>query len=510
MDIESVKADFELYSDEKCIMVPINEQDRIEESFNFYDEIHGYIEIPKRITPLIDCQQFQRLRLLKQLGTTYYVYPGASHNRFEHSVGVMHLAGEFIKSLHSRQPSLGITNDDIFCIQAAGLLHDLGHGPFSHVFDNQFMARRPQEPGAPKYCHETMSIMMFDYLLVDNDIELPEEHIELIKALIEPKKYPTVIQKYKEQKPPKGFLFEIVSNEKNSIDVDKWDYMLRDSKNMGLGITFNFERMLKHALVLKDNICYPIKCTHDIFMMFRTRYELFKRAYSHKTSRAIELMVCDVLDLADPTMKIVDKTKSAEKFMALTDDILQRIEFCFPDLEESKDPRMEKARHILFKIKKRHLYKSVGEGLLNTQYFRENAEKVKTWNETLFNRLPDNIRKKYDSSDIVVDIQNLHYGKSDRNPVESVWLYHRNSKNFVMTKSSSKGISRMNGNEYVESLIRVFVKHREMKHSVAKVFAEFYEKEFHCSPTMRPPQSSQDLFPLLQQEQQCLQLKFSS
>eukprot|EP00483_Globobulimina_turgida_P012206 UN12228 len=103
------------------------------------DEAHDYIEIPENIRVILDTPEFQRLRYLKQLGATYFVFPGATHNRFEHSLGVMHLARKLVLNLRMNQPDLQITNDEIFCVSAAGLVHDLGHGPFSHVFDHEFV-----------------------------------------------------------------------------------------------------------------------------------------------------------------------------------------------------------------------------------------------------------------------------------------------------------------------------------------------------------------------------------
>src|SRR5574344_1767310 len=89
------------------------------------DPVHGYIEVPTPLVPLLDTEAVQRLRYIKQLGFVYLVYPGANHTRFEHSLGAMHLA-----SLLARQ--LDLDKDDTLLVCTAALLHDIGHGPFSH------------------------------------------------------------------------------------------------------------------------------------------------------------------------------------------------------------------------------------------------------------------------------------------------------------------------------------------------------------------------------------------
>ena len=104
-----------------------------------YDVIHGYIKISPICLKIIDTPEFQRLRNLKQLGLTYLIFPSANHTRFEHSLGVSFLAGEMLKHLNYKQPELEITDREIELIKVAGLCHDLGHGPFSHFFDNHFL-----------------------------------------------------------------------------------------------------------------------------------------------------------------------------------------------------------------------------------------------------------------------------------------------------------------------------------------------------------------------------------
>ncbi|KAK5936139.1 hypothetical protein CgunFtcFv8_027844, partial [Champsocephalus gunnari] len=91
----------------------------------FNDPIHGSMELHPLLVKIIDTPQFQRLRYLKQLGAGYFVYPGASHNRFEHSIGVGYLAGELVKALKEKQQDLNITDRDMLCVQIAGLCHDL-------------------------------------------------------------------------------------------------------------------------------------------------------------------------------------------------------------------------------------------------------------------------------------------------------------------------------------------------------------------------------------------------
>ncbi|XP_030645129.1 deoxynucleoside triphosphate triphosphohydrolase SAMHD1-like [Chanos chanos] len=166
----------------------------------FNDPIHGYIEMPPLCVEIINTPQFQRLRYIKQLGGGYFVYPGASHNRFEHSIGVCHLAGKLIKMLKEHQPDLGIDDKDALCVQIAGLCHDLGHGPFSHVFE-MFM----REAGK-QWEHEEQSVKMFEALLEEKTKETTEtrtieklmrdvysfthDDFEFIKALIKGKQSP--------------------------------------------------------------------------------------------------------------------------------------------------------------------------------------------------------------------------------------------------------------------------------------------------------------------------------
>mmetsp|Transcript_26314 Transcript_26314/g.47184 ORF Transcript_26314/g.47184 Transcript_26314/m.47184 type:complete len:116 (-) Transcript_26314:3403-3750(-) len=100
-----------------------------------YDSVYGLISFDMPYWNFIDTPQFQRLREIKQLGTAYFVYPGASHNRFEHCLGTGHLAKKVMNHIRKSQPSLEVLDSDIFNVTLAGIMHDVGHGPYSHCLD---------------------------------------------------------------------------------------------------------------------------------------------------------------------------------------------------------------------------------------------------------------------------------------------------------------------------------------------------------------------------------------
>jgi deoxynucleoside triphosphate triphosphohydrolase SAMHD1 len=142
----------------------------------FVDIIHKHINLEPICLKIIDTFQYQRLHKLKQLGTCDFVFRGATHTRLEHSLGVAYLAERLARSLKINQPHLDITDSDILCVKIAGLCHDLGHGPFSHVFDGVFMKRMRKKMGNchDEWKHEEGSVQMFRYILTENAITLSD------------------------------------------------------------------------------------------------------------------------------------------------------------------------------------------------------------------------------------------------------------------------------------------------------------------------------------------------
>jgi HD superfamily phosphohydrolase len=227
----------------------------------FFDPIHKYIELDAELLEIIDTTEFQRLRNIKQLGIAYYVFIGASHNRFEHSIGVSHLSGLLIKNIKDKQPELNITDRDIILIKIAGLCHDLGHACFSHFFDNLFLKSK-LSINNDNIHHEIRSENIIKYIIKKYNLNYSVEEIEFICALINSKK------KRKFKKP--NFMFEIVANNKSGLDCDKIDYLLRDTKSIGLNSSFEYNRLFNQARVIDDTICYPDKEVFNIYELFIT------------------------------------------------------------------------------------------------------------------------------------------------------------------------------------------------------------------------------------------------
>ncbi|XP_075701887.1 deoxynucleoside triphosphate triphosphohydrolase SAMHD1-like [Rhinoderma darwinii] len=420
------------------------------------DPIHGHIELHPLLIRIIDTPQFQRLRYIKQLGGIYFVFPGASHNRFEHSIGVAHLAGCLVMELQRRQPDLNISEKDVLCVQIAGLVHDLGHGPFSHLFDKRFM---PQAAPERKFKHEEASVKMFQHLIEENHLmdlmrdtyDLKDEDFIFIKEMINSEAQNC---HYEGRGIQKSFLYEIVANKQNGIDVDKMDYFARDCYHLGMQNNFDYKRYFAFARVCevgnKKHICLREKEVWNMYDLFYTRFSLHKRAYQHRVSNAIEIMITDAL-LEANKHNIINK----DTISSCVDDMKaysQLTDYIFQDILHSTADEMRAAKEILRKVERRDLYMCVGETNPTEGPMRwKTREQCREQEAELANYMPQIFRPEH----FRVDNIQMDYGKKMKNPIDSVWFYRKTDPDKAI-KISQKEVSLLLPSIFQENFIRVY------------------------------------------------------
>ncbi|XP_068172529.1 deoxynucleoside triphosphate triphosphohydrolase SAMHD1-like [Antennarius striatus] len=467
----------------------------------FNDPIHGHIEFHPLLVKIIDTPQFQRLRNIKQLGGAYFVYPGASHNRFEHSLGVSYLAGKLAEVLSAKQPELDITSTDILCVQIAGLCHDLGHGPFSHMFDKRFI---PKARPDITWKHETASVAMFDYLVEDNDLKpamkrhrltLPED-LDFIKEQIAGPpdtdaaggpEWP-----YRGRPKEKSFLYQIVSNKENGIDVDKWDYFARDTYHLGMQNNFDHNRFLKFARVCdvggQKHICTRKKEVGNLYEMFYVRHSIHRKACQHAVVNIIEFMITEAFLKADKHIQIEGSggqmftlstaIDNMEAYTKLTDHVFQQI-------LNSLSPELEEARLILRNIVRRRHYRYLGE-IQADEPVRVTQDTLDSWTAALAGAVPQKGSNHVPllPEDFVVDVVDMDYGMKDQNPVDKMYFYDKEKKTEADKKDKRK-VSKLLPDKFSEQLIRVYYKKTNGKE--AKKHFKRWRKE------MEPPNLDDDM-----------------
>jgi HD superfamily phosphohydrolase len=404
-----------------------------------FDPVHKYIEIDQDLLYIIDTPEFQRLRNIKQLGVAYYVFIGASHNRFEHSIGVSYLCGLLLKNIKERQPELYITDRDILLIKIGGLCHDLGHACFSHFFDDFFLKTKLNDTENKQWAHhEYRSEVLIKYIINKYKLAYTEDEIEFICELINSKNRQKKLNKKRIRRPE--FLYEIVSNNKSGLDCDKIDYLLRDTQNIGLNSSFEYNRLFSQARVIEDTICYPDKEVFNIYELFHSRFKMHKQIYQHPVISQIDYMILDILNLVDDEFELSKNIYNIEKFILYTDNIIDRIKYTSVN---------EKAKEIIDQLEKRELYEYIDEIIFDGKN-EEIYQKIESFKITINeNKLQDNI---------IISIFNINFNLKNKNPVDEIYFYSLSEPN-TKYKIKKKMVSLILPSVFEETIIRVINKY---------------------------------------------------
>jgi len=305
------------------------------------DPIHDFIRVYDDELSIIDNPIFQRLRRIRQLSGAHLTYPAAQHTRFEHSLGVMHIASQAGNALNEKEI---LKSDDIEILRLSGLLHDIGHGPFSHLFEEIIQER--------KISHEDFG----------KEIILKSEIGDILSKNGHNKKLVTQIafgsSKFQ-------YLNEIVSG---ALSADMMDYLLRDGFFTGAEhAKIDHKRITQSLDVYKKKLALERSALYSFESMMHSRYQMFKAVYFHKTVRAAEVMLLEALRLSDDEFGFT--TFNLNEFVKLTD------EYVLSTLISSKSTKLKRARQFAQDYQNRKLLKCVFERIFTSQ---TNLKKTRT------------------------------------------------------------------------------------------------------------------------------------
>lgn len=334
------------------------------------DPIHGYVHITELEKELIDTRVVQRLRRLRQLAGAEYVYPGANHTRFEHSIGVMYLAGVLAESL-----PINLTDEDIQMVRIAGLLHDVGHGPFSHIYESLSI----------KYLRKTHEDLT-QWIISES---------ELADILSNMGYSPQKISKLATgdlRKEGKLFLDQIISS---AVDVDKMDFIIRDSYHTGAEYGYvDIFRLIYTMDILNGNLSVDLTALSSLEAFILARIESFKSIYFHKVARAVQIMLLKAMELAKDEIPLVDFS-NIDEYLSLDDYTVWTML-----------RRVKKSNEIIKKLERRQLLKAAYNRAF---YVRDETVSSIFTNEKVREKIEEEIAEQanVERENVIIDVPTL-------------------------------------------------------------------------------------------------------
>ena len=336
------------------------------------DPVFGFIKIPRGLLyDIVQHPLMQRLNRINQLGLASVVYPGARHTRFQHSLGAFHLMSEAILSL--QQKGNFIFDSEAEAVQAAILMHDIGHGPFSHVLENTLIKG---------ISHEEISLMMMEQINRHTGGQL-NLAINIFKG------------EY-----PKNFLHQLISSQ---LDMDRLDYLRRDSFYTGVTEgNIGSARIIKMLNVVNDSLVVESKGIYSLENYLTTRRLMYWQVYLHKTAVACEKVLVNTLtrakDLtrqgkcvfASPSLLYFLENQVDAKWFSTHEEALQR----YGDLDDSDIWSAMKA----WKYSEDKILSTLATDMLNRHIFKVEVNETPVGEERITD-IAANIASKMDISD---------------------------------------------------------------------------------------------------------------
>lgn len=255
--------------------IQFEKSDRLESEIVFRDTVHDYIHVRHQIIlDLIDSKEFQRLRRIKQLGTSQYTFHDAEHSRFSHSLGVYELARKICDRFLRNYPDEWDDSERLVTLCAA-LLHDIGHGPFSHTFEQIF---------GTDHEHFTTEIILDE-----------KTEVNAILRRVSPD-FPNEVASVITHEYPNPQVVQLISSQ---IDADRMDYLQRDAYNTGVTYgKFDLSRILRVIRPHKEGIAFQYQGMHAVEDYIVRRYQMYMQVYFHPVSRGMEVTLDRLLTRA--------------------------------------------------------------------------------------------------------------------------------------------------------------------------------------------------------------------
>ncbi|NIM45124.1 MAG: HD domain-containing protein [Nitrososphaeria archaeon] len=334
------------------------------------DPLYGYIHFTKAEKDVIDTLPVQRLRMIRQLAGAEYVYPGAHHTRLEHSLGVMHLAGKLAQNL-----SEYMNAQEVEAVRMAGLLHDVGHGPFSHVFEHLLVKYLEKT-------HEDLTPWIVSKSELADVIEAHGHSPERIGDL-------AAGRMARLEKP---FLNQII---RSAVDVDKMDFIVRDTYHTGAEYGFiDTNRLIYTIDILDGNLAVDVTSLAALESLMIARVESFKTIYFHRATRAAQVMLVAAMEAAREELGLID-FKSPDEYLDLNDYTLWTwLKQC------------EASKPIIKNLERRRLLKCVYDRTLHIR--NDLAAKIFS-SETTRKQIADEVAEKaeVEPETITIDVPTL-------------------------------------------------------------------------------------------------------